>query len=129
MLHVGIVALTTGDAGVSALVGNNVMPVLLNEGCALPALTFQLAGGRSDPTFATSGMQRARYQFDAHGKTYASCAAVMAALRTLLDGFVGTLTDGTRVLNCEWIQQIDHYDYEPLQFRISAEFYFDFCLT
>jgi hypothetical protein len=128
MLNVGIVGLTTGDAALAALVGNRVMPYKLDQGTARPALTFQKAGGHSHPTFDTTGPQKERIQFDAHGSTYASCVAVLLALRNLLEGYDGVLSDGTYVQYCEWIDELDHYDEYSLDFRITAEYYFYFNL-
>jgi hypothetical protein len=128
MTDEGLVSLLRSDATLSGLVSNRIMPVLLDEGSALPALTFQVVGGRNDPTFEGSGMQWLRYQFDAHAKRKSEADAVRRALRDVLDGYTGTMTDGTYVQDCQFIQPIDYYDDGPLNFRCSSEFYFMFCL-
>jgi hypothetical protein len=122
----GLVALLLADDVLSGLVGNRVMPLLLDENCPLPAITFQVAGGGSKPTFTGSGAQRLRYQFGCHAKRKSQGDDVRRALRKAIEFYQGTLTDGTRITNCVFIQPIDHYDDGPLNFRCSSEFYFYF---
>lgn len=122
----GIFALLSGESTISAVVADRIYPLLLPEGVALPAITFQAAGGRSMPTLATSGMQQPRIQIDVFGATYEDADAGRLALRKFLNGYQGTLADGTYLQNVDLIQQSDTYEEYPRQFRCMLEFYFYF---
>lgn len=113
-----------------AIVGGRVFAVVLPENATLPAMTYQVVGGSSEPTFDTSGLQKVRVQFDffADSKTgsYKAAAGARDALRKLLNGYTGTLSDGTVVQNADLIQNIDFFEEYPRQFRCMSEFYFYF---
>ncbi len=131
MIQDGLYSLLSEDPKLSAIVGDRITPVLLPEGSTTPALTYMVAGGSSDPTFSTSGMQRLRVQFDVHADPkdkagYRAAIQAREALRLLLDGYRGMLSDGTYLQNAQRIQDIDYFDDGPRQFRCSSEFYFWF---
>lgn len=122
----GIFALLSGESTISALVADRIYPLLLPEGVALPAITFQEIGGVSLPTFETSGMQKPRFQFDVFGNTYEDANACRLALRKFLNGYHGTLVDGTYLQKVDLIQQSDTFEEYPRQFRCMSEFYLSF---
>jgi hypothetical protein len=116
--------------GLQALVaietGAYLFPVILPENQALPALTYQIVGGVSYPTFNTSGMQKQRVQFDCYGKSYLSAATVRATLIAALNGYKGTLADGMVLQFANYIQSVDHFEDDARQFRCTCEFYLFF---
>lgn len=85
----------------------------LPEGQCRTAMTYQSVGGSSSPTFKTSGMQRARIQFDAYGVTRTKAATALNLLRLQLDGYEGILGNGIR------IQNMDLLNPEPMDFPIE----------
>lgn len=123
----GLVALVIADAGFIAAMGANLWPVLLPENTTVGA-TYQIVGGKDSPTFEGAGMQRVRLRFGCSAPTYAQADGGRKALRDLLDGFRGILTDGTFIHSSLWSQDIDFYDYEPRQFRCVSEYYIMFTL-
>lgn len=123
MIQIGIFSLLTGFPGVAALVGTRVIPVTLPEPPILPALTYQFAGGSSQPTFETSGMQKQRVQFDCWGQSYDDAASLRAALIAALNGYQGALSDGTYLQNAELLQSMDFFENEARQYRCMVEFY------
>lgn len=123
MLIIGLVALLKSDDALSALIEGRISPVLLREGICLPALTYHIVGGSSSPTLNTSGMQRVRIEFDAFGRSYLEAANVREALRILLNGYQGPLSNGMYLQNVEFVQAVDFYDSDPRQFRCMSEFY------
>lgn len=123
MISEGIFSLLSTDAGVSALVGTRVYPVRLPTNPTYPCVRYLIVGGSSDPTFKTSGLQRIRLQVDGFGATHKSADAVRDAVTALLDGYVGTLSDGTYVQNITQIQPLDYDDPDALAFRCMVEFY------
>lgn len=126
MIQTGIFSLLTGISAISGLVGTRVYPVTLPENPTLPALSYQIAGGSSLPTFETSGMQRLRVQFEARGATYDDAANLRAVLIAELNGMQAALSDGTTLQNAELIESIDYFDQDPRQFRCGVEFYLHF---
>jgi|SRR5450756_2474374 len=126
MLSEGITALLKGDPAVSGMVGGRVFPVTTPPAVTLPAVTYHVVGGSSDPGLSTSGMQKVRVQFDVFSESYKAASAVREAIRRLLNGYIGQLGDGTFLLNVELIQGIDFFEQDPREFRCMSEFYFYF---
>jgi hypothetical protein len=122
----GIYALLKADDGVAAVVGGRIFPVLLPENATLPAMTYQIIGGTSDPTFETSGPQRVRIQFDVFAAKYIDADSGREAIRKVLNGFVGSLADGTYLQNANLIQGTDYFLEYPRSFRCMSEFYLYF---
>lgn len=122
----GIFALLSGESTISAIVADRVYPLLVPEGVTLPAMTFQFPAGRSYPTFKTSGLQMLRMQVDVFGETYEDANAGREALRKFLNGYQGTLADGTKLQNVDLMAPGDTYEEYPRQFRCILEFYLYF---
>ncbi len=129
MIQAGIYSLLSADPGLSAIVADRITPVLLPEGSPLPAMTYMVVGSSSEPTFETSGMQKVRMQFDFHAEGYTAAIGARDALRVLLDGYQGLLSDGTYLQNAQRIQDIDYFDDGPRQFRCSSEYYLWHCFA
>lgn len=127
-LKAGIFSLITGDANVGQLNGTRVYPILLPEAATLPAIRYQFAGGSSEPTFETSGMQKLRVQFDCFGLDPDSADVLRSTLIKALNGHVGALSDGTYLQNADLIQSVDYFENDARQYRCMVEFYlyFDF---
>lgn len=125
----GIFSLLTADAGVAALVATRVFPVEVPEDVTLPALLYRFVGGTSSPTLMTSGMQKARVQFDCYGETYDDASALRNAVVAALNGYQGTLADGTLLQNA-WAlgPGTDFFEDDPRQFRCMVEFYLMYTL-
>lgn len=125
MLEAGIYQLLTTEPTIAALVSDRVSAVLMDSKC-LPAITFHVVGGASTPTFETSGLQRMRIQFDVFGRGYLEAAQIRDTLRKFLNGYRGTMPDGTFVSNVDLIQHIDFFEDGAREFRCSSEYYFYF---
>ncbi|GGA80703.1 hypothetical protein GCM10011507_34900 [Edaphobacter acidisoli] len=138
MILEGIVALIVqAGSGLEAITANRIFPITLPEniGATLatgPAITFQIVGGRSDPTFETSGLQMLRVQFDCYAVGTASASGaktayqVRDALTQLLNGYRGALPDGSWLEGAELIQMIDFFESAARQYRCMVEFYLYF---
>lgn len=128
MIEAGLFSLLSGTPAVAAIAGARIYPLVLPTDGELPAVTYQVVGARPDPTLQTSGFQRWRIQCDCWAEDYSAAAGLRDALTTALNGYQGTLSDGTILQNAELIQPIDHFDHEALQYRCTVEFYlyFDF---
>ena len=124
---VGLFALIKSFPAVSALNGGNVFRFVLPPGVN-KGITVQRAGGSGDLTFDGPAMQKVRVQFDFHASTPEASDAMQTAFRTAIEGYAGTLSDGTYLQDVQWINDIDFYDNEPRQWRVASEFYLFFNL-
>ena len=87
-------AIKTLLEGIIASDGVLAYPVMLPQGVK-QGLTYMRAGGSSAPTLNTSGMQRMRLQVDCFAQSHLEADALRSQLISGLDGFRGTLIDGT----------------------------------
>ena len=127
MIQAGIFNLLSQNSSIAAMAGSNparIWPVLLPEDPTLPAITYHVIGGASMPTLSTSGMQRLRMQFDCWGADYDDAATLRAALIAALNGYQGTLSDGTYLQYAQLIGPgTDFFEDAPRTFRCLCEFY------
>jgi hypothetical protein len=120
----GLYSLLSTAAALEALVGTRVYPLLLPDTPTLPAITLQVVGSQVvNAAFSARGIMKYRIQADCWGATYASASAVRDALVTVLDGFVGPLSDGTTVQSAQLLQHLDIFEEDALQYRLSSEYY------
>ena len=129
MISRGIYSLLSSAPSIVAAAPGGVFPVLLPKALTATALTYQIVGGSSSATLGTSGLQKLRVQFDAWATSYDAAASLREALRELLNGYQGQLTDGTVLQNVDLIQFVDDLDQDSQQFRCVSEFYFFFNFT
>lgn len=128
MIADGIFTLLSTAAPISALVGTRIYPVNLPEKPILPAIVYYTAGGTSEPTFETSGLQKLRYQFDCYGELFGDADRTRDALVAFLNGYQGTLSNGIVLQDAIYLQPIDGFKDAPRQFCLGVEFYFLFTL-
>jgi hypothetical protein len=127
-LATGLQALLSTAPSLVALQGSRVYPIVLPTGATLPATTFQVVGGSSDPGFETSGPQRRRMQIDHRAADFLSTDTLRDLTREVLDGFTGALPNGFVVDDIWFLQPLEHFDSDARQFRCGAEYYVDFTL-
>jgi len=127
MLEEGLTALLTADAGLTALVGNRIHPVIGPADNPLyPYLTYQVVSGKPDYALDHSECGYRRIQFDAFDLSYGGTKSVLRALRNALDGFSGTLADGTRVISAVRSIQIDNFEDDARVYRSLEEYEISF---
>lgn len=90
----------TGNAGLAALVGTRVYPVLAPATASLPFVTWRRSGiQRSQTLGAPMGLPRVSVEYGIYGTTYEQARDVADRMRAVLDGYGGT------VLGCT-VQQV-----------------------
>ncbi len=88
----------TNDAGVSALVGNRVYPLMAPQDAALPHLVYQrISSPRLRSHGGPSGLAHPRFQITATAGSYSAARSLANAVRASLDGFRGTMGGGVSV--------------------------------
>lgn len=130
MITNGLYALITGNTAIAAMISTRLYPVKLPEGVVYPTMTYQVISQVGDPNVTTAGLQRMRIQFDCYGSMlspagvdgYSDAVLLRDALRQLLDGYVGTLSDGTVLQNAVRIQSVDYFDDDARVYRCMCEF-------
>jgi hypothetical protein len=125
MIETGIFSLLSMEPTISALVADRVYPVILPTEASMPAVTYQIVGGSSQPTLTEPGVQRVRLQVDCWASdAYLTAAAVRAALTMFLANKGGVqLVDGTFLQGVQYISPLDFYASGDELFRCGAEFY------
>jgi uncharacterized protein DUF3168 len=124
MIETGLVALLETDATLAGLISGRIYPVTLPEASALyPSLTYQnVASPDPEFTFDARVTNYARIQIDAYGPSYLACKQVLAAVSSILQGYQGTLNDGTRVIWAFQSNQIDRFENDSRVYRAISEY-------
>lgn len=128
MIEEGIYSLLSTETSITALVVDRVYPVIMPTGSLYPCLTYSLVGGQSKQTLTTSGAQKRRLQIDCWAKDYLTAALIRETIADFLNGYRGTLSDGTYLQNVEYIQPLDFYSGGDELFRCGLEMYLYFNL-
>lgn len=123
MIEAGISHLLVTTPAVEAICGTRIYPMILPTEPTYPAATYQMISANPDPTLDTSGFQRWRIQFDCFGRSYSDAAGLRGALITALNGYLGTLNDGTRLQNAEFHNLTDFFYDASRTYRCMVEFY------
>lgn len=122
MLEDGLFQLLTSDAGVSALCGTRVYPLILPSAPTLPSLTYQSISSVAQYTMdGPTGLVTARVQTEAWSDSYSTAKALAAAVRTLLDGYSGTLPNGVPVLDIRCDNALDTYEKDARLYRVHTD--------
>lgn len=91
MIEEALRAVLLADAGVAALVGTRVYPLVLPQAGTLPAITYQVVAGDADYVMeGASGLAFKRVQVDCWADTYSAAAGLRAAVTAALGGFAGS---------------------------------------
>lgn len=109
-----LLAVLEGNAGVSALVGARIYPLILPQRVTLPAIRYQVISTLPQPTHnGASGLRQYRIQLSVHAATYSAAQAVAEALHTALDGKKAVFGSGT---SCTVANDVPGYDEESGQY-------------
>jgi hypothetical protein len=81
-----------GDAGISALIGTRIFPLILPQATSFPALTYQrISGERMHSHDGPSGLAGPRIQIDTWATSYIGAKQLADLIRQRIDGFKGTV--------------------------------------
>jgi len=127
MLEEGLDSLLRANPVLMLQLASGPQPVLLGPDDALPALTYSQITGGKEYTLSGNGVARKLFQFDAWSRdngrgTYAEVKTIQAILRASLDGWSGTLSDGTVVLSITVSNEGDFYESDSRSYRCMSEF-------
>jgi len=91
MLSNAIYDLLSTDAGVSAIVGTRIYPLLIEQGADMPAIAYTLISNTRVPALnADTTITEARVQVDLYGNTFDSVVLLADAVRVAAQRYAGT---------------------------------------
>lgn len=114
----------SGNAGVSALVGARVFPVVVPQGEPRPAIAYFKVSDPPGRTFGRRFFARPRYQFNCWGVTYESARAVGDAVKAALETYAGMMggDGGVKVRMTFFQGDQDLYDEPTGQTVVAIEY-------
>jgi hypothetical protein len=117
MIEQLLAAVLQAQAGITALCGARIYPLVLPTEPTLPAIDYSFIAGTSSPTLTTRGYKRYRVEINCWGTTYSDAVSLRSAVKDALDGY----SDGN--MSILLISPRDFFDNALLQYRAMAEFY------
>ncbi len=132
MIEKGLRDLLCNDPTVASMVGGsaspfspgtNVRAITLPKDSSFPAIVYLVVA--TSPLTSMDGvnaLQMKRFQIDCYAKKAKPAAMLAQAVHALLDGYRGTLSEGTYVQSCLPNQDIDTFDFDPQVFRVICDF-------
>lgn len=127
-IQTGLYAFLAADAGVNALVGNRIYPLVVpeqnfDETTKRPCLVYARTGLDLTKTFCgTIDLERSTFAIDCYARTYAAATTLAAAVKAALTDYVGAMGD-TEVREVSLENEFDLMDLEPGLFRVALSFF------
>ena len=121
MIEAGVqrwITLQVGDV----LPGGLWFVTLPDKPKAYPVATLQLISSVPEYTLdGPTGLVKARLQIDHFGTDYLSCKTAAAAFRQILDGYKGTLPDGTQVSSMTRLNATDSFESDSRLYHTQTD--------
>ncbi len=110
VIEEALVAILAGNAGVKALAGSRIYPLVAPPDVTLPAIAYQrISGPRVHSHSGSSGLASPRFQFTALASTYSGAKALVNAMRQALDCYVGIVL-GVQIHAIVLENEVDGYN-------------------
>lgn len=133
MMQEGLFGYLTAQAGITALTGSRVYPLVIpqrsyDEVSRQPCLVYTVSRERAVSFSGTNNLVSASVQLDSYARTYAEALTLAAAVRTALVDFSGTWTSTaspqgvTKVQRVFIRNEIELTDPEPGLYRVMQEY-------
>ncbi|RZU39331.1 DUF3168 domain-containing protein [Edaphobacter modestus] len=117
MIEQVFAAALSSNPAIQAICGTRVYPLVVPTDSPMPAITYRFVGGSSKATVDTYGTQRSRVEVSCWGNSYGDAVT----LRTAVIGALSQYSQNGVFIS--FLQTIDDFDHEVLQYPASAEFY------
>ncbi len=112
-------------AGLAALVGTRIYPLVLPQNPTLPAITYQKVSRAGERAMSSPSprVTRSRFQFSCWGTTYGSVKDVAAQLKAALQDYQGLMggTGGVTVLDADVANEQDIYEPEAFVYHLPVD--------
>ena len=123
MIEEGLHALILADTATQSLIAGRLYPVIWPDVPTFPLCTFQRASTSTQSVLSGPlSLQTCRVQYDAWSQRYSDVKALFAAIDNVLNGYAGTLPNGTRVVDITLDSSLDLYDSVALAHRVSSDY-------
>ena len=123
MIETALFQQITADSTVASLIATRLFPLVWPDAPVFPLATYQRISTVTDSLLSGPlSMCTVRMQYDAWAETYLQAKQIADALNAVLEGFQGTLPDGTSVDNIVLDSSFDLYDSPSLRFRVSSDY-------
>lgn len=122
MLKSAVFRLLSTTSAITAICGTRIYPEVRPTGPAYPLIVFKKISKKANPTMNTSGMQRDRYQFDCWAQADIVAEQLCDVLRQTLNGYQGTLSDGTILQNAMISNENTSFTDDPRIYCDTIEF-------
>ena len=134
MIQEGLYATLAADAGVSAIVGTNIYPVLFpqtaySDSSKLPCIVFKVDDRRRQVRFSgTDTLVECWLSVECYAKTYTAAQSLAVAVRSALVDYSGTMTSNDSPQTTNAVQSIfiesedDAFAAEPGIYIVMQDF-------
>jgi hypothetical protein len=110
------------DAGVAAIVGTRIYPVLLPQDTLYEAITYQRIS--STPQNGSTTLRETRYQINCWALTYAEAQALASAVRARAEEYTDT-DQAPAIKMTQVVNELDDYDSDAQVYRVIVDVIFD----
>ncbi len=117
----GIADYMENHAGISALVGNRIYPMVLPDEATYPAIVYQKISGLMVASHSgNSGLGNPRFQISCWGETYPVAKALSRQVKLAFHGYKGAMGD----ITCQAAfvdAELDDMDQQTKLFRVMID--------
>jgi len=131
----GLQSLLANEASIVHLIGtaasrgekpptNGIFLQQMPPAAKLPAIVFGQTEGSpiADSHDGADPLHEARIAFTCQAKTARSAKLIQITLRRFLEGYQGTLADGTEIGSVVLASELDAFEYAPFTFQAPIDF-------
>ncbi len=136
ILLAGLRAAMLQTSAVTAIIGTpqsrpdgkaGVWCVQMPEEADLPGIVLSTISGEGNPSLdGADPLHYARVQISCFAMTFAQAKALARAVRNALEGWAGTLPDGTQVGDAILVSEPDGFEEGPFSFHCPVDFEFQY---
>ncbi len=122
MLVEGIYTLLMGYAPLATIVSDRISPIILPKNPQLPAVTYFEVVSSASIGMDSTALTTSHVQVDVWALDYLTAKRGCDAIHSLLDGFSGTLSDGTVVKTVTSTDIPDIFEKDSLYYRCGTTY-------
>ncbi|MGB9780621.1 DUF3168 domain-containing protein [Caldanaerobacter sp.] len=120
MLEQAIYGYVSTHAGVTALVGNRIYPLLLPQNPTYPAIVYSRVSRIYEKDLSGTVWNQSRIQFSCYAKKYSEAKAVAEQLRSAFRDYRGKIGD-IDIMVADVTNEIDLYEPDTALFNVSID--------
>jgi hypothetical protein len=131
MLEAGLTSLLLANTTIAGLIGTRLYPVIITLETFLdpntetpPSISYRVISTVELQTNdGPVGCVKARIEYNCFAHDYADAKNLAEAVRNVINGFTGTLADGTVVSNAWRDNSTDGFDPDSRSYRVQADYF------